>query len=126
MTTWRHSLKSVVIALAVAYALFAQSFLASFVVTNAVATGDVNIICLCGVTDVPGPDGKLPSRDGKCVLCSLSACSAGAGAALDTVTVALVPPQRADIRTARTILDARELPGPHRTPKLSQAPPQAA
>jgi hypothetical protein len=112
--------------LTVAYALFAQAFLASIVVTQVVASGDVNIICLGG--DPGAPDhGKMPPPGGdNCILCSLSACSAGAGLALAASAMVFVPPARMEARVAHASFARQQLPQPHRTPKLSQAPPQAA
>jgi hypothetical protein len=115
-----------VVSLAVAYALFAQAFLATIVVTQATAAADANIICLSGNPGTPGHGDKLPMRDNSCVLCSLSACSAGAGMALDASAAVFVPPARSLARVALAVLTAQQLPQPHRTPKLSQAPPQAA
>lgn len=122
---WRHSVRGAAVSLAVAYALFAQAFLASIVVTEAVAAGDVNIICQGGSPGTPGHGDKLPLRDNSCVLCSLSACSAAAGAALHTVVPAVVPPLRAEIRIVRALVAQQQLPSPRRTPKLAQAPPLA-
>jgi hypothetical protein len=59
------------------------------------------------------------------VLCSLSACSGAAGAALDTAVPVLAPPRSIEARVAPAVPDAQQLPQPHRTPKLSQAPPLA-
>lgn len=118
-------MRSAAVALTVAYALFAQAFLASIVVTEAVSAGGVNIICLGGSPGTPGHGDKLPLRDNSCVLCSLSACSAAAGAALDTVLPAVVPPLRSEMRIVRALVAQQQLPPPRRTPKLSQAPPLA-
>jgi hypothetical protein len=123
---WRHSLRGAAVSLTVAYALFAQAFLASIVVTEAIAAGNVNIICLGGNPGTPGHGDKLPLRDNSCVLCSLLACSAGAGLALDAVAAVFVPPMRMEARVAHASFARQQLPQPHRTPKLSQAPPQAA
>jgi hypothetical protein len=123
---WRHSLRGAAVSLAVAYALFAQAFLASIVVTQAVASGDVNIICLGGDPGAPDHGKTLPPGGDNCILCSLSACSAAAGAVLDAAGAVFVPPSRIEAHLVLAALQARELPQPHRTPKLSQAPPQAA
>lgn len=123
MRKWRHSLRSAAVSIALAYVLFAQAFLSSIVVTEAIAAGDVNIICLNGGSGSHG--GKLPVSNGTCVLCSLSACSASAGAALVASPATFVPPLRTEIRVAHKTLAEQQLPQPYRTPKLSQAPPQA-
>lgn len=125
MTKRRHSLKSAVVSLAVAYALFAQAFLAAIVVTQATAAANANIICLGGNPGTPGHGDKLPSKSDACVLCSLSACS-GAGGMLPVADAPAVPPSRAASRVTLAVLTAQQLPQPHRTPKLSQAPPQTA
>jgi hypothetical protein len=114
------------VSLTVAYALFAQAFLASIVVTQAVAAADAGIICLNSGLGGPDHGDKLPLRDNSCVLCSLSACSAGAGMALDAVAAVFVPPARMEARVAHASFAQQQLPQPHRTPKLSQAPPQVA
>ncbi|MCW5690114.1 MAG: hypothetical protein KIT76_16320 [Pseudolabrys sp.] len=125
MKRWRHSLRGAAVSLAVAYALFAQAFLASIVVTEATAAGNANIICLGGNPGTPGHGDKLPLRDNSCVLCSLSACSAGAGLALDAAAAVFLLPTRMEARVAHASFVQQALPQPHRTPKLSQAPPQA-
>ncbi|MGE0677353.1 MAG: hypothetical protein AB7O40_09915 [Pseudolabrys sp.] len=118
-------MRGVAVALTVAYALFAQAFLASIVVTQAVASGDVNIICLGGDPGAPGHGKTLPPGGDNCILCSLSACSAAAGAALPVVPAGITPPQPAEARVVSAALEALLLPQPPRTPKLSQAPPHA-
>lgn len=125
MKKWRHSLRSAAVSLTVAYALFAQAFLASIVVTQAVAAADAGIICLNSGLGGPDHGDKLPLRDNSCVLCSLSACSAGAGMALDAVAAVFVPPARMEARVAHASFAQQQLPQPHRTPRLSQAPPLA-
>jgi hypothetical protein len=123
---WRHSVRGAAVSLVVAYALFAQAFLASIVVTQATAAADAGIICLNSGPGGPGHGDKLPLRDNSCVLCSLSACSGAAGAALDTAVPVLASPRSVEARVAPAVPDAQQLPQPHRTPKLSQAPPQVA
>jgi hypothetical protein len=125
LKTWRHGLRGAAVSLAVAYVLFAQAFLASIVVTEATAAGSANIICLGGNPGTPGHGDKLPLRDNSCVLCSLSACSAGAGMALVAAATVFVLPARMEARLVHAGVMQQALPQPHRTPKLSQAPPQA-
>jgi hypothetical protein len=45
--------------------------------------------------------------------------------ALDAVAAVFVPPARMEARVAHASFAQQQLPQPHRTPKLSQAPPLA-